>query len=159
MKLQILPNWCKKIGLVIFIISFIIGSGDDFREGFNSGYNSTRNSETTKTLENEKNVNEQLNDLNQPTFLFKTFGETGLHIFEILSIFGMLIYMLSKEKIEDDYIHKLRFESYKLSSIIWLLAAILIYAFNENFKLSIDYFIFLFIWTYLITFFIKKRIY
>ena len=159
MKLQILPNWCKKLGLAIFFIGTIIGGGDDFMEGFTSGYNSTRNSEVTKTLGNEKNVSEKLNNLNEPTFLFKTFGETGLHIFEIAGIFGMLIYMLSKEKIEDDYIDKLRYQSYLLSSILWLIIAIFIYTFNESFKLSIDYFIYLFIWTYLITFFIKKRIY
>lgn len=159
MKLQIFPNWCKKLGLIIFFISFIIGGVDDFKKGFNDGYNSTRNSEVTKVLGNEKNVNDKLNNLNEPTLFLKTFGKTGLHIFEIFSIFGMLIYMLSKEKVEDDYIDKLRLESYQLTSAIWLSASIIIYGFFSSLKISLDYVIFLFMITYLITFFIKKRIY
>jgi predicted ABC-type exoprotein transport system permease subunit len=71
----------------------------------------------------------------------------------------MLIYMLSKEKIEDDYIDKLRLESYQLSSAIWLSVSIIIYGFFADVKISLDYIIFLFMLTYLITFFIKKRIY
>lgn len=142
MKTQILPNWCKKLGLTIFFVGSIIGGSDDFLGGFYDGLNGLPYKSTPGS-----------------SYFSRMLGESWLHFFEIIGILGMLIYMISKEKIEDDYIHKLRFESYKLSSIIWLLAAILIYAFNENFKLSIDYFIFLFIWTYLITFFIKKRIY
>jgi len=158
MKIQILPNWCKKLGLAIFFIGFIIGGIDDFKEGFNEGYNSSRNSEVDIILNNQDN-NEKPHTINEPSIFLKTFGETGLHIFEIVGIFGMLIYMLSKEKIEDDYIDKLRYQSYLFSSVIWLVIAIILYSFNENFKLTIDYFIYLFIWTYLITFFIKKRIY
>ncbi|MFD1293045.1 hypothetical protein ACFQ5N_04265 [Lutibacter holmesii] len=146
MKLQILPNWCKKLGLAIFFIGTIVGGYDDFKEGFTEGYNSTR-------------IKEQPLNYKPNSFLTDNFGEIGLHIFEIIGVLGMLIYMLSKEKIEDDYIHKLRYESYLLSSILWLVIAIIAYSFNENLKLSIDYFIYLFIWTYLITFFIKKRIY
>lgn len=138
MKLQILPNWCKKLGLALFFIGSIIGGGDDMSDGWNGlPYKSPDGS----------------------TYFANLVGANWLHIFEIVGILGMLIYMLSKEKIEDDYIKKLRYESYLFSSIIWLVIAVIIYAFNEHFKLAIDYFIFLFIWTYLIIFFIKKRIY
>ena len=142
MKLQILPNWCKKLGLAIFFIGTIIGGGDDFSDGFYEGLNGL----PYKSSEGS-------------TYFANLVGADWLHVFELAGIFGMLIYMLSKEKVEDDYIDKLRSESYLLSSIIWLVIAIVIYSFNENFELSIDYFIYLFIWTYLITFFIKKRIY
>jgi len=145
MKLQILPNWCKKLGLLLFFISFIIGGVDDFKKGFIDGYNY-----------NKRNFTPIKDD---PTYFLSLFGETGIHIFEMLSIFGMLIYMLSKEKIEDDYIDKLRLESYQLSSAIWLSVSIFIYGFFEDLKISLDYVIFLFMITYLITFFIKKRIY
>ncbi|AMC11185.1 hypothetical protein Lupro_07920 [Lutibacter profundi] len=37
---MILPNWCKKFGIIVFIIFSILGDGDDFNEGFKSGYNS-----------------------------------------------------------------------------------------------------------------------
>ena len=67
--------------------------------------------------------------------------------------------MLSKEKIEDDYINQLRLESYQLTAIIGIVISILLYAFAESKKLTLDYFITLFMYLYLITFFIKKRIY
>lgn len=146
MTLQILPNWCKKIGLIIFLVSFIISGADDFMRGYKAGYNDA-------TKRNYIEVK------HEPTIFLKTFGETGIHLFEMISIFGMLIYMLSKEKIEDDFIDKLRLESYQISSAIWLTVSIIIYGFFANLKISLDYVIFLFMITYLMTFFIKKRLY
>lgn len=66
--------------------------------------------------------------------------------------------MLSKEKIEDDYISKLRLESYQLTAIIGLIISLILYGFSENLKFTLDYFISLFMYFYLITFFIKKRL-
>ena len=69
----------------------------------------------------------------------------------------MLIYMLSKEKIEDDYINILRLESFRLTAIIGLFVSIILFVFSKDLKLTLDYFIALFLWFYLIIFFIKKR--
>jgi hypothetical protein len=137
MKTQILPNWCKKLGITLFIVFSFISGLDDFIDGFNSG----------KGL--------QIGDSN----LFKSyFGENLLHYFSVISIIGMIIYMLSKEKIEDDYINKLRLESYQLTAIIGLIISLILYGFSENLKFTLDYFISLFMYFYLITFFIKKRL-
>jgi hypothetical protein len=65
--------------------------------------------------------------------------------------------MLSKEKIEDDYINLLRLESFQLTTIIGLLVSIIFFSFSKDIKLTLDYYIILFVWGYLITFFIKKR--
>ncbi|MFD1293046.1 hypothetical protein ACFQ5N_04270 [Lutibacter holmesii] len=148
MKLQILPNWCKKLGLILFFSFFVLTGFEEFRAGWYSVEDSSPYKPVNQTQAEYKpyKVSEIMNNI-------------GIHYFEMLGIIGMLIYMLSKERIEDDYIHKLRYESYLFSSIFWLVIAIIAYSFNENLKLSIDYFIYLFIWTYLITFFIKKRIY
>lgn len=143
MKLQIFPNWCKKLGIAMFIVFSFISGGDDFINGFNDGLNGL----PYNPKESESVI--FLNYFNTPI----------LHLFSILSILGILIYMLSKEKIEDDYIGHLRFESFQLTAIIGLAISILLYSFSEDIKLSLDYFIYLFIWTYLITFFIKKRMY
>jgi len=86
------------------------------------------------------------------------FGENFIHFFEVLGIFGMLIYMLSKEKIEDDYINMLRLESFQLTAIVGLLISILLYAISADIKLTLDYFISIFMMFYLVTFFIKKRL-
>ncbi|WP_111707223.1 hypothetical protein [Lutibacter citreus] len=143
MKLQILPNWCKKLGVTMFIVFSFISAGDDFIKGFNEGSNYNK---TEKTIEQDSNFKDY-------------FGENLLHWFDVISIFGILIYMLSREKIEDDYISQLRLESYQITAIVGLSISILLYAFSEEIKLTLDYFITLFMYFYLITFFIKKRIY
>ena len=148
MKTQILPNWCKKLGVVIFIVFSFLGGGDDFNEGFKSGYNSYSPSRNHIVDTNENSAT-----------ISSYFGETLTHFFEILGVLGILIYMLSKEKIEDDYIAHLRLESFQLTAIIGLVVSILLYSLSEDMKLTLDYFIFLSTWCYLIIFFIKKRLY
>ena len=138
MKTQILPNWCKKLGFLIFIVFTFLGGGDDFIDGYKSGYSM---------------IDQTGSDI------FKSyFGKNLRHFFEILGIIGILIYMMSKEKVEDDYINKLRLESFQLTAIIGLGLTILLYAFSKDLKLTLDYFIMLFLMFYLVIFFIKKRI-
>ncbi|MFD1293044.1 hypothetical protein ACFQ5N_04260 [Lutibacter holmesii] len=154
MKTQIFPNWCKKLGLAMFIIFSFISAGDSAINGYCDGQNSFQPI-------NEKTENKTITTppkSNVTTFK-DFFGEKTLRILDALSLFGVLIYMLSKEKIEDDYINILRLESYKFTAIIGILISILLYAFSEEIKLTIDYFITLFMYLYLITFFIKKRVY
>jgi len=67
--------------------------------------------------------------------------------------------MFSKEKIEDDYINKLRLKSFQLTSFIGLALTIIAYAISEEIRLTLDYFIILFLWIYLGVFAIKKRVY
>lgn len=138
MKTQILPNWFKKLGFLIFIVFTFLGGGDNFIDGYKSGYSM---------------IDQTGSDI------FKSyFGENLIHFFEILGIIGILIYMMSKEKVEDDYINKLRLESFQITAIIGLGLTILLYAFSKDLKLTLDYFIMLFLMFYLVIFFIKKRI-
>ncbi len=145
MKIQILPNWFKKVGLILFIVGSIIGGGDDFMRGWNSV---DCNSQTSE-------INSQ-NNYGLITIFVG--GKNTTHIFYVLSFIGMLIYMLAKEKVEDDYINKLRLESFQLTSIITLLIAIFLFAISKKSNFPLDYFITLFFWFYLVTFYIKKRI-
>ena len=96
MKIQILPNWFKKVGLIMFIVGSIIGGGDDFYDGLTGAAYSSEAGKFSMFL-----------------------GENLIHIFYVLSFIGLLIYMLSKEKVEDDYINKLRLESFQLTSIAY----------------------------------------
>lgn len=146
MKTQILPNWCKKLGLILFIIFSFLGSGDDFIDGVKSGYN------------DYSSTNYTINPSENSTTFSSYFGKNLTHLFEIAGIFGILIYMMSKEKIEDDYINKLRLESFQLTAIIGLSISILLYAFSKDLEITLDYFIMLYLMFYLIIFFIKKRI-
>ena len=154
MKLQILPNWCKKLGVAMFIVFSFISSGDSAINGWNDGSNSCQ-----PVNDKIENINQTPPEISKSTVFKDNFGESLLHWFDVISIFGILIYMLSKEKIEDDYINKLRLESYQLTAIIGIVISILLYAFAESKKITLDYFITLFMYLYLITFFIKKRIY
>ncbi len=144
MKTQIFPNWCKKLGLTLFIVFSFISGLNDFIKGFNEGINF---GSSGKNLQ-----------IANPNVFKSYFGENVLHYFSVISIIGMLIYMLSKEKIEDDYIGKLRLESYQLTAIIGLIISLLLYAFSKDLKFALDYFISLFMYFYLITFFIKKNV-
>lgn len=142
MKIQILPNWFKKVGLLLFIVFSFLGSGDAHLEGYNNGYYYN------------KDIPENIK-----TDLFSSyFGETLMHSFNIIAIIGMIIYIISKEKIEDDYINKLRLESYQITALISLFAALVLFVFSSQLKFYLDDFITMFLFIYLITFFIKKRI-
>jgi len=145
MKIQILPNWFKKVGLLLFIVGTIIGFGDNLSTAFKEGAN-------------ESSGNVKAFPISESTFFASAFGENIVHIFYILSLIGMIIYILSKEKIEDDYINKLRLESYQLTALISLFVALILFVFSSQLKFNIDDFITNFLFIYLITFFIKKRI-
>ena len=138
MKIKMLPNWCKKLGFLLFIIGFFISGYTGFQEGFQEGLRGKEfNSSEIKHF----------------------FSNKLIHFFDIVSITGMVIYMFTKEKIEDDYINKLRLESFQLTSFIGLGITIISYAISEDIKLTLDYFIILFLWMYLSIFALKKRIY
>ena len=159
MKLQVLPNWCKKLGLAVFFIFSIISGYDDTigaTGAFYYGWNSAQPCTCDQQIETSEYTTPPPTQI---TTFKDFFGAKILRYIDALSIFGILMYMLSKEKIEDDYINQLRLESYQLTAIIGIVISILLYAFAESKKLTPDYFITLFMYLYLITFFIKKRIY
>jgi hypothetical protein len=150
MKWKMLPNWCKKLGFLLFIFGFIATSSiGSFREGFNEGYNAY----------NPKKI--EVNIASDDELQTPEASENGNsnHIYDVVLILGMIIYLFSREKIEDDYINKLRLESYQFTAIMGLVVTIVFYAFSKDLELTLDYFLILFLWTYLLTFAIKKRIY
>ena len=141
MKIKMLPNWGKKLGFLVFVISVLITSTFiESRKSFFEGYNAGL------VLENEI--------LNLEPILFeRVLGSESLHFFSVLIIIGLIIYMFSKEKVEDDYIDKLRLESFQLTSLISLAASVMFYIVYKTFKLELDYFVLI----YLIIFALKKR--
>lgn len=147
MRIKMLPNRFKKLGIFLFFIGFIVSSTSiSARKSFYDGYNSAK-------------ASNYISPGLEPIFIEKYFGEYIIHVFDVLMLLGLIIYMLSKEKTEDDYINALRLESFQLTSLLALAIAIILYIFLENLKLSLDIFIALFLWVYLITFAIKKRLF
>lgn len=135
MNFQILPNKFKSIGLIIFIIGFVIPFTIGFINGLSQPFNSNETSRLTEKLL-------------QPNLL---------KWLDIVTIFGMLIYMISKEKIEDDYITKLRLESYQITTIFCLSTIIILHIINNEMTFYVSYMIYAFMLLYLITFSLKKR--
>ncbi|WP_434037162.1 hypothetical protein [Formosa sp. 4Alg 33] len=111
--------------------------------------------------------NEEIKDNQQDIILPDTKSEKLLdrselnkvHLFLVLSYIGLFTYILSKEKVEDDYINKLRLESYQLSVLLFIILSLIIFVFFKDLKLTFDYFLESFMLIYLIIFFFKKRIY
>ena len=137
MKTQILPNWCKKLGLLLFIVASVLNGSFNF-------------------INNSFNRNEE----NGLLAILNAFSGGAISYgIDFIAILAMLIYMTSKEKIEDDYINKLRLESFQLTIITGLLVTIIIYILDKDLELTLDYFIFPLLWTYLTFFFIKRRVY
>ena len=137
MKIKMLPNWGKKLGFLVFTVSFFISGYKGFLQGITG---CGPNSITFNYFEN-------------------LCSDSVLHLFEVLAILGMFLYLFSREKIEDDYINKLRLESFQLTTLIGLIITIILYIISKDFNLKIEYFINLWLMFYLITFAIKKRIY
>ncbi|KAB1066808.1 hypothetical protein F6U93_13210 [Tamlana haliotis] len=161
MNIQILPNWCKKLGLVVFflgtIISIVIGLQHGLLQGaYQEGLHATKN---------HHNCNvpcESLSKLEKKQCTIKgseNLDTASLHLAEILSIIGMIVYIISKEKIEDDYINKLRLDAYVLTVLILLCVSLLIYIISGNIDVKLEAVLNIFLILYLFIFFFKKRIY
>ncbi|MEE9364951.1 MAG: hypothetical protein V3U92_20305 [Cellulophaga sp.] len=151
MKIQVFPNWCKKLGLLFFIIASLLNGSCNFINNSILKYELTGiDSNQLESLSPENGIRGILNAF--------TGGAIPILI-DFIAIIGMLVYMLSKEKVEDDYINKLRLESFQLTTIFGLLTTILLYIVAKDLKLSLDYFIFPLLWSYILLFFIKRRMY
>ena len=90
-------------------------------------------------------------------FLHELLNPTIMKYANILTILGMLVYMLSKEKVEDDYITKLRLESYQLATIICLAITFILHLINAEMMFNLSYPLYIFIIIFLIIFYFKKR--
>ena len=133
MNFQVLPNWCKKLGLGLYFITSLLTAGDSFMDGW-------------------KNV-----PMGTHHFFEDFYGKPLFHILYIAPTICLLVYMLSKEKIEDDYIKLLRLEAYQLTVITFLVIAFLFYFFKPSAHFDLDWFLSLFMLFYLIVFHFKKK--
>ena len=110
-----LPYYCKKIGIALVIVAFIlsiIANINDLCNGFMDGWNASQS-----TIKEAADFN----------IISTDSGKTLTWISLFLSFSGFLLYMFSKEKIEDEFIQKLRFMSLAKSLLItWIIASILL---------------------------------
>ena len=122
-----LPYYCKKIGIALVIIAFIlylIANINDSVNGFVDGY---------QRYQQSSHQIEAVADFNIiSTHIVKTFTWISL----VFSFTGFLLYIFSREKIEDEFIRKLRYMSLEKSLLFtWIVASIL-FIINGSIKLE-----------------------
>ena len=93
-----LPHIFKRIGILFVFIAIVLsctGGVDDFRRGFANSYDEIKNHSEIK-------IEPYFSDEEKNTF-------TWVSLF--FSISGFLIYLFSKEKVDDEFIQHLRLKS------------------------------------------------
>ena len=134
MDFQILPNWSKKVGLSIFIFFELIAGLDSFMDGLTKVPSGTHH------------------------YFRDFFGETLYSLIYALPLIGLLNYMMSKEKVEDDYIQLIRLQSYQITIVLLILLSLGIVLFNITFQVNLGNLLSLFMILFLIIFYFKKRV-
>jgi len=141
MKFQLLPYYFKRIGLVIFILGCFPSFVSDFVDGWNDA----------------GDPSEKLIDLPKVYFGFHP-SETFFNVTEILGLVGLLIYALSKDKIFDEFLLKLRLESVQITFFISLLVVMLAVVFQMKWKIDASYLLYFQMIGFLVIYNIKKRL-
>ena len=124
-----LPHYFKKIGISFVIVAAIlstIANINDFINGCNDGWNKGWNSPHSTTVIEKSNVE----------IISIELGKTLTWISLLVSFSGFLMYMFSKEKIEDEFVQKLRYMSLGKSLLITWIIASLLFLINGDIKLE-----------------------
>jgi len=106
--MKLLPNFFKQIGIVLFILGMIMGI-DDFLAGLSG---------------NETLLEHRI----MPLIFYR--------LSDYLSLLGMLLYILAKNKREDEFAQKMRFEAAFIVLIISIIFILLLYITIPELKLE-----------------------
>lgn len=139
--MKLLPHFFKWIGLLTFFIGFMVTAIDDGREDFLEGYCSAAH------IEKPEDVNIQ-----------RVFPEKTMHIADVALLIGLLLYILAKNKREDEFFRQLRYESAFLVMVLSIVIILLVYIFNRGFKLGASDFLSMQMIGYLIVRALKRKV-
>ena len=132
--MKLLPHYFKWIGIGLLILSFVFGI-DDFLLGFTGAL------------------------LSEPPEDFKRIlPEIFPQISDFILLIGLLIYLVSKNKREDEFIQKIRYESAYIVLVITILGILVLYIINPDIKLNASYLLAFQMLFYLVVMFFRKRI-
>ncbi len=124
-----LPYFFKRIGIALVLIAFMvsgIANINDICNGFEAGYSSAQ-----INIEESQNIK-----VTSYAVISTELANTLSWISLSFSFVGFLLYMFSKEKIEDEFIQKLRYNSLGSSLLYtWIIASIL-FIINGDVKLE-----------------------
>ena len=115
--MKLLPHIFKWIGLTIFLIGFITSSIDDGREGFIGGMNDASND--SEKIEFKRILPEKVSQAADYVLLF-----------------GLLIYVLSKNKRDDELAQRLRYESAYIVLVLTIFFILILYMVMPNMKIE-----------------------
>ncbi len=116
------PYYFKKIGITLIIVSLVFS----FLSGLHTSFNKTEESYQTTKKNGERNI-----ELKEDPFSAKIRKNLRL-IGLTLSFGGLIVYMFSSEKVEDEYIQSLRYKSLiKSLMITWIIYGF-VYALKDN---------------------------
>ncbi len=115
-----LPYCCKRVGVIIVFVAISVSFAagiNSFEKGYVKGYNFSQSIDNT-------NVG-PIGSLIYKEIISPELSNTLNWISITLSFGGFLLYIFSKEKIEDEFLQKLRYMSLEKSLILtWLFALI-----------------------------------
>ncbi|MDX1283863.1 MAG: hypothetical protein R3182_02575 [Draconibacterium sp.] len=132
--MKLLPHYFKLIGLILFFLGFLLAI-DDFRLGFIEGSAGT-------TMESFDRL------------LPEIFGFWG----DFVTLSGLFIYILSKNRTEDEFTRKLRYESAFLVMVLTILIVLVVYVVNHNYLVKPSILLALQMFAYLIIRLVKRKI-
>lgn len=131
--MKLLPHYFKWIGIGLLILSFVFGI-DDFLLGFTGA------------------------SMDLPPDNFKRIlPEFFSQLSDYVLLIGLLIYLVSRNKREDEFIQKIRYESAYIVLAITILGILVLYIINPDIKLNASYLLAFQMLFYLVIKFFRKR--
>tara|TARA_R100000908_G_scaffold45503_4_gene21769 strand:- start:60613 stop:61095 length:483 start_codon:yes stop_codon:yes gene_type:complete len=119
MSFQFLPNYFKKVGLFIFIVSGI----PSFSKGLVDGRNAADGIPTPEAFE-------------AFTFLGIHFTESLYDTLVFVGIIGLFLYLFSKDKIMDEFLLRIRHEAIQLTFLATVVFVFLMLIINPNWRIG-----------------------
>jgi len=137
--MKLLPHYFKWIGLTVFLIGFMVSMIDDGRHGFIDGWNDARSSGEDEIL------------------YVRIMPELISKLADYATMLGLLIYILSKNRMEDELAQKLRYESAFIVLVITIIWVLVLYIINHDTKIDPSYLLSIQMLFYLVVKFFRKR--
>jgi hypothetical protein len=115
--MKLLPHTFKWIGVCLFLIGMLVGLIDNGRQEFISGADAGRGDGVK-------------------TEFVRLLPEIVSQVAEYVQLLGLLIYILAKNKREDEFAQKLRYESAFIVLVISVLLILIVYIVNPEVRIE-----------------------
>lgn len=155
MRMKLLPNYFKKIGLFLFFVGFVMSFLSTGVDGFVEGYVDSRNEYLTR---NSAKKGIEFHPKESGDFHYGLSLSDGWNRFFDLCVYGgMLLYMLSREKNEDEFFRVIRLETGWMTMVFALALIFLIYLLAGEIKVGLSYLLALPLIFFLILYHFRKK--